>query len=405
MDMHHKNHNNNILKLILAFLILLQFGSVIYSFYPILIDLTCFWLCTIILLSDKKSYNKKLVYSIFIISSLLILIGLFTNNSSLKNNLNIIFRIAVSGMILWIFRINYRIYKNYISRALKVIIYISFINIILINSGVEKQFPSYTAENGYYVRSLFFIFNSSTTAKLKGISFVRNPGIFWEPGILQIAGNLLFYLFFFEKIKSHLIDKIVTIIVILSTFSTTGYIIMSIQILIYLIQNRKNRKYIILYVIFIMPIVLFNLMDKINNRNEYGSFYFRLYDINVGLKIILNNPLLGIGYNFNSYLDSISSFNSIANSQVIRANSNSIIQLYVYFGLVIGSLFLFYLYKQKIFTYKKLVFIIILFSLMSEPLLFTYFIQILFLSGTIDSSHELNKSIHYRYKSEHYKYK
>ena len=64
-----------------------------------------------------------------------------------------------------------------------------------------------------------------------GIELVRNLGIFWEPGVLQIFLNLLLFIIsFVKKERSHIFW--LTLLAIVTTLSTTGLVVMFIQIIL-----------------------------------------------------------------------------------------------------------------------------------------------------------------------------
>ena len=58
--------------------------------------------------------------------------------------------------------------------------------------------------------------------------FCRNQGLFWEPGILQIYLNMLFFLEAFVFKKSKLLLLLASVLII-TTYSTTGLILLLFQ--------------------------------------------------------------------------------------------------------------------------------------------------------------------------------
>ena len=90
---------------------------------------------------------------------------------------------------------------------------------------------------------------------LFGVNLVRNSSIFWEPGILQFYLNLLFFLeISFFKRKNYVI--ILTVLAILSTYSTTGLLLLMVQI-VYFLNRQFDKKFSgILIFIIAVPIYI-----------------------------------------------------------------------------------------------------------------------------------------------------
>lgn len=102
----------------------------------------------------------------------------------------------------------------------------------------------------------------------------RNCGIFTEPGIYQMVLNTaLFFLIFFEdnllidsKKRSRMI--VVLSITLLSTQSTTGYLMFIVMIMGYLVKHNEFKDKIKGRIIFIMVLVGIALIVDYNVRNQ-----------------------------------------------------------------------------------------------------------------------------------------
>ena len=73
-------------------------------------------------------------------------------------------------------------------------------------------------ETFYY---LFYISNSNF------LDIKRNTGLFWEPGTFQLIANI--YLFYVIKFKGSAVKHIIAAILVLSSLSTTGLILLFIN--------------------------------------------------------------------------------------------------------------------------------------------------------------------------------
>jgi len=143
---------------------------------------------------------------------------------------------------------------------------------------------------------------------------IRNTGLCWEPGVLQLALNL--FLFFSIKRNKSVLFLGLILLTILSTFSTAGYLIIVLNGLYYIIQQAKTKGNIGLIVVvgllfstIIFALIKQNTSKKFDSSNTSGLV--RLRDYYIGLELISEKPLLGHGIFDTQYLKSISSVAAI----------------------------------------------------------------------------------------------
>lgn len=141
--------------------------------------------------------------------------------------------------------------------------------------------------------------------------YSRNSGPFWEPGIFQIyiVIALYFSLFYFKNKngKFPLFYVIVFGVTILTTISTTGYLIMGVLLLWkYVSISRSTKtKQLKLAVLFLIPVVFISVItvilstpavaDKFQANN--GSFNIRSYEVAEAIPIIRDSGMFGKGAN------------------------------------------------------------------------------------------------------------
>lgn len=112
--------------------------------------------------------------------------------------------------------------------------------------------------NGFYI----FVYMHSGWAEDMGL-FVRNSGFMWEPG--GYACVLIFLLcYHFCKIDYQVDKKIIILsLVIISTFSTAGYMALFIVYIVFLVKNKAlRRKYW-----FLLPFFLFGFIG-------YAAYFY-----------------------------------------------------------------------------------------------------------------------------------
>ena len=119
--------------------------------------------------------------------------------------------------------------------VLRFLLYISLANFfvgLFLGNGFIQNLPLWVSEF-HEVRhfNYLFFYDMKHDYPFFGLKLIRNQGWFWEPGINQVYLNILLYLecFVFTKRGRWTIPLI--IFAIISTFSTSGFIIMSIILL------------------------------------------------------------------------------------------------------------------------------------------------------------------------------
>ena len=98
-------------------------------------------------------------------------------------------------------------------------------NLLLITSEYHESLT--------YNYLFYYSVKAGSVINLFGLDICRNSGIFWEPGILQVYLNILFFLEIsvFKRQKKLLV---LIIAAILSTYSTTGLLLLMIQVIYFL---------------------------------------------------------------------------------------------------------------------------------------------------------------------------
>lgn len=142
-------------------------------------------------------------------------------------------------------------------------------------------------------------------------------------------------------------------------------------------------------IVLIVPVLSRNIEDKISGYNRKSSLVREL-DFAIGIDIIKNNPILGIGltnenYTYTHYFygESIRALFEVTEDELYnKGTTNSILWISSALGLPIFFLWLYYLFNQQIIMSNRYLFLFIIFiTLLSEPLVMTPFFIIFFISG------------------------
>ena len=238
-----------------------------------------------------------------------------------------------------------------------------------------------------------------TIINVLGLDMARNAGIFWEAGILQGYLNLLFFLELSVFKRNRKLLALI-ILAILTTFSTTGLLLLILQVGYFSHKLLKNNTKIILFIVLIIPLYFVfnsNLNEKIYGEGE-SSFQKRLFDLTQPFFIAIENPLTGVGLDLDRFQDvregfyinsDLNSwFNQIGIEQNVETTSkgstNSVMYMLAGMGFPIALLFIYMFTKQQIITNDRLIWFTVTFIfVLSEPLLFRPFFFIFIVSGFI----------------------
>ena len=213
-----------------------------------------------------------------------------------------------------------------------------------------------------YVSSLFYSAIQSTY--LPGIVLIhRNCGIFWEPGVYQVFLNIGIILLLDKELEKYDIIKFyILLIALITTFSMTGFIVISIVLLVYRKRVLKFCPYCIQIVLLLLGIVLcvrlnlFNsIVSQLQGRLDYG---------------ILNRvSMTGIS------IDDLLGWFGFGSGELSKAGYNSWINLLNHFGIVfLITILVGIICYCKYSSQKYIVFgVVIITVLLSEPIIMNIF--------------------------------
>lgn len=197
-----------------------------------------------------------------------------------------------------------------------------------------------TAKDTYVASYFDLYFETQSWESVVSIMKFRNTAIFTEAPMasLHFSIALLVELFIREKNRSR--NLIILTIAIISTFSTTGYIIIILAYFAKLFFKKEKKSYrwiiknLIVMIGLIVGVCLIQFL--IDQKLDSASGSIRLDDFSAGFKAWTDHPLLGNGYgNGNAILHYISGF---------RRNNTGFSNSPMYI-LALGGLYLFILFS------------------------------------------------------------
>jgi hypothetical protein len=367
-----EKHRNYLVLFILLFFNGNQLSVFLFGKFSTIIGISLI----MVLIYKKVRFDKKFVYLFLAISATILIIGAFQqiilHFVSVEGLINLILKFYLGGIVL-----NY-LKDKIVFTFFKLIFYLSCISLIFYILVNFLQVPLPYLETGIGKHS-YIIYHHTT-----GSHLYKNGGMFWEPGAhagiltLCLLINFNHVNYYWDK---HRIKLIIIFITLLTTQSTTGYILLFIFLIFYNIQS-KNPIVItaILPVVIVTAFYIYNNTDflkaKIENQIEFtsdqdigdfsntrfGSLIFDFY-------YILKHPFIGNGLHESTrYADHRYLFSGYQGNIVGGANSFShyLASMGVFF--VLGY---FYLLRRAAKTQGKLfsfLFLLIIFlNLQGEP--------------------------------------
>ena len=291
------------------------------------------------------------------------------------------------------------VFVNSLYYVLKIILFHSLISFVAYFFVKDNLFliVSQFQENLTFNYLFYYSPKEEVGVNFFGLDNLRNAGIFWEPGILQGYLNMLFFLEMsvFKRNK-----KLLVLIIagILSTYSTTGLLLLLIQVLYFLQKQYKTNSAIVLGIIIATPIYFLlsaNMDEKVHGDRE-SSFQKRLFDLTQPVFIALDHPLTGVGLDIDRFREVREEFYITSNlNEVFRGvgieqkvettskgSTNSVMYLLAGMGFPTAILFIYMFIKQQLVANDRWIWFVITFiTIMSEPLLFRPFFFIFIISG------------------------
>ncbi|MEM7689144.1 MAG: O-antigen ligase family protein [Pseudomonadota bacterium] len=228
-----------------------------------------------------------------------------------------------------------------------------------------------------------------------GAMFKRPDGFFFEPGVFQIYLNVFLFICLFVRRQSP-VDIAIATAAVLATQSTAGVVIMLVQFAYaYFVWLRTADRSQKLGVFVFVPIMLlplaaymsYNVTEKFYGALS-GSAEAREYDLRTGISVALEQPLTGIGFDYEKYFD-IASRVGYREAQLSkeniteRGNTNGIVVLFYSLGIPLALVFLTGLFRQRLFRPGLLMGALAALSLISESLSLTPFFLMLLFSGLL----------------------
>lgn len=362
------------LDVILVYLLLFSSGSHLYDQSPnqFLVLIFIFSLLAWALVSDRK-INDRFVLYLCVYTGFLLVIHLYTGKSlSFPSVLATTMKLLVAYFILK------TVGKDFIDTYIKLVVILAVISLfgylsdsLLLFDGLIHKLPR-AGNIGY--EGIFYMFRYS-------VHIDRNSSIFFEPGAYQMFLNAALFMLFFSTIKFSLKKRWVYIsilsVTLLTTFSTTGFMIFGAMLGLVLIKGNmmSRQSKLTLIGVLALVVIVFSvqfqsvMIDKINKylaiQDITDQQDLRSFDILVDLEVFKQH-IFGVGYE--KYFKEVSSIGQIDEGY---ASSNGITKTLAIYGLpfflfLFGSFFAFFMKNFNGIFMRGVPFLMLLIFLFSE---------------------------------------
>ena len=387
------------LDYLISFFLVMSGGSVAFVFNRNVLTLLLFTLVLSGLVLNHQKVKKD-SFRLSIISLVILLVFLVVNflfgvqgQSFVKFGF-IFLSFLIAVMSLMYFEATKKSIIDVFRGILLLVMYHSLINFFaypFIKSGlsvITNPFNEYTCSTFHY---LLYYMPSRNELGALGDLFCRNQGLFWEPGVLQIFLNLLFFIDAFVRKTQKKLTVWLTILAIILTYSSTGIIILAIQLVVFFWAQLK-RNILIAPVLIALTIPFYQLLEQNLEYKIVGegstSAQVRMFDLVQQAVIAIDNPVTGLGLDDQIYKTKRSEYSvNIAQldyESLEKGSSNSVLFLMAAGGFPFALYILYSFFKQTLIRKQKILFIsVFLLSVMSEPVLLKPFFLLFVMTGTL----------------------
>jgi O-antigen ligase len=303
--------------------------------------------------TDKRLNQGFLLYTV-IFSGFLFIISIYTEGSlSLFSVINTTLKLIVAYLVLSV--VGRRFVDTYISLIVLLAmasLFGYFTDILNLFGGLLSMLPV-VSKVGTGHDGILYIFKYQHHID-------RNNSIFFEPGAYQIFLNAAIFMLFFAKTEiskeRRWIYLMILLMALLTTFSTTGFLILSIIVLLVLVKSKMisiagklKLVGVLLATALVFSVQLqYVLFEKIENylaaEELTDSRNLRSFDALVDMEIFKRH-VFGVGYN--EYTRLVSTIGLIREGQT---SSNGITKTLAIYGLP----FALFLFASYYFSIQKL---------------------------------------------------
>lgn len=312
-------------------------------------------------INSINDLNKTILSSVFIF--LYFFVYFIFRPIGLTQNIKLLIIVMI---LIWVMQVKGKNLPLILEAYANLMVFIAVLSVIMwILCSLIKVIPptgtipfNWTAVNGVYsfIPTYGHIYFETQDINLPFIgNIIRNTAVFTEAPMASLNFCIAFLLKLnensYKKDSGISKSQIWLIIAILSTFSTTGYILL---ILIFFIKwLEADKKYFIYKLIFVIPVLIVAILGinlLIRQRTVYGtmSTNLRFDDYRVGIITFFQNPFLGAGLGNSDAL-----VQNMGNWRIYMTGfSNSITEVLAQGGIYVSLIYAYSFIKGIYYSFK-----------------------------------------------------
>ena len=297
---------------------------------------------------QRRMYNRSnalIIFLVLILTVFQIAVNPNEINSSFINTM-IVSYLPFLFCFIFVDRVTK---ESYITKYVNVMTFIAIISLVCFSVAVFSPMVAWGICQRVQFNDHIYNISPYYTWGWNTHIFARNSGPFWEPGAYQgfLIIAILFLLFNKESIKHIKIKFLLFVVTVLTTSSTTGYILATLLVItfhkriedIFLGKGRSLRTpskiIVFLLLVGVVGYIIYsgNISDKFTSTNVSGNV--RRNDLANSLIMIFDKPIFG--YSFTAARTNRSYELGIA------SNSVGLTALLYTCGIPFGSMYIFYM--------------------------------------------------------------
>lgn len=365
------------------------FGTLAATPYVLLFDVLLIFVqftlvCRMLL---TRSYDRSPVI-LFIVLGVCVLMSIISNSDYASflsyARLMLIILLAFGTSLLLANDVIATVFVKVVVVLAGISVFCFFTKIIDNNASI---FPTIVSYDYTYVNAFIYVILDSVER--------RNTGIYREPGLFQIYLCIALFVLLHtrNKYRYQFIATVILLAAIYSTKSTTGYILGILIVSGNIFSVKPNKKNIIFFlskvalvvfaVIFALKSDIFfsNIEEKFSGEKRM-SFVYRVNASIIDYRIILENPIVGIG--MGGYMDQLDHYSN--SDLTVDASVNTFSQLGATIGIpfvliILWRIVLFVMRFKIKFVGKCIFLAIYIIAFSTEPfMLFPLFYLPVFMS-------------------------
>lgn len=324
----------------LVYLLLFTSGSVLYNQSPdkYMVVALVFSLCAWVLFAEKR-INERFVLYVCVLAGFLFVISLYTEGS-----LSLVSVVAPTAQLVFAYLVLHTVGEYFTDTFVLVVVVLAavsllgyFIDYFGLFGAVISKLPK-VGDAGY--EGILYLYGYD------GATLHRNSSIFFEPGAYQGYLNAALFMLLFVKTRLSSSRRWIFILMLLAalftTFSTTGYLIFSIMLGLFVLRGKMlstSGKTILVGAILASlvvfstqfhSVILVKIDDYLSGAEEAHGYSAdrRRYDAKLDLEIF-EKHIFGIGHRV--YFEE---FVTIGN--IRGGSSNGVTRIFAVYGLPFG---------------------------------------------------------------------